>query len=604
MSSWFDFLKQGLSRSVIDERIKTPGSKPRSWNDLKNLRPFFMRHKRKGIFGAILIVIATLLTFPQPLIIRFVTDDAITAKNYAPLIPAIILLVVVKFSEKIVNLFQDYFFSRFEQEIVIDIQEDLLDHVLRLPKSFFDDNAVGYIMTRLSTDVQRLRWFFSSTLVYILSETIRFIGGIVMLIILEWRITLIVLLPLPFVIWGMGYFAGKIRSLSQHEMEQEANTRSRLEESLTSSTLIKAFTTEKRTVDKVLSELKRGLQINIEQTTVRSFADLIVGLIPGFANALSLALGAILIIRDQWTLGSLLAYQGYLLFVYNPAQFVSSAIMQLNSAKAALDRVSAMYDTVPEVNGKGIKVQKLAGDLSFADVSFSYDQTENILEGVSFSIKSGEHIAIIGPSGVGKTTLISLILRFYQPASGGIFFDDTEAGEYEVQSLRQRIGYVSQTSQLMAGRISDNLIYGNPDATKEEIINACRKAEIHSFIQSLAEGYDTILEEGARNLSEGQRQRLCIARALIKDPDIFIMDEPTSSIDSVTENSILDQIPAGMLSKTIIIIAHRHNTYKRADKIFLLKDKQILASGSDTELRNNCREYLDFISMPGDSQNG
>ena len=213
MMSWFTYLKNGLKRAMPPDKIAGKAGYSGYKANLRNLKPFFVRHMRKGIIGAVFVLLSTLVTFPPPLITRYITDDVILGKNLTLLAGAVILLIAVKLADKLFNVMQDYYFTRFEQEILLDIQQDLLDHTLKLPKSFFDEKETGYLMSRLSVDVQRLRWFFSSTLVYMLSQTIRFIGGAIFLFILEWRLALVVMVPIPVIIIGMTYFSRKTRIL-------------------------------------------------------------------------------------------------------------------------------------------------------------------------------------------------------------------------------------------------------------------------------------------------------------------------------------------------------------------------------------------------------
>jgi len=592
MDSWFGYLKRSLSRTLPADRIAGSGGYASARANLRNLRPFVARHWRKGVLGALLILFGSLLSFPQPLITRYLIDDVILGRQLGLLPGAVLLLGGIKGVGMLAGIWQQFFFARFEQEVLLDIQQDLLDRTLRFPKAFFDTQETGYLMSRLLADVQGLRWFFSSTLVYIVTNVLRFVGGVALLVYLEWRLAIVALVLLPGIVIAVRYFAGKLRVLSHQSMEQQANVFRRLEESLSATSLIKAFSSEGRTVGSIMSELRAALQISLEQTTLSSAAGLAIGILPEIARGVVLVAGAYWVIRGEWTLGSLLAFQAYLGYVFGPVQFLASANLQLQNALAALERVSALFDIVPEEGlGVGLKAERIRGEIEFKNVSFSYDGQDMVLEDVSFRSRPGEQVAIVGPSGVGKTTLVSLILRFYRPTQGEIWLDGRPASEYEVGSLRGRIGYVSQGTLLLTGTIGDNLRYGNPDASQEQVVQAAQAAGIHDFVAGLPEGYDSPVGERGGNLSEGQKQRLAIARALIKDPDILVLDEPTSSLDSVVERSIFDALPALVRDKTLFVVAHRLSTVQNADRILLLNDKRLIAMGTHRELMESNEYY-------------
>jgi ABC-type bacteriocin/lantibiotic exporter with double-glycine peptidase domain len=596
-NSWWTYLQSGLSRPLPKDRIGKKDSHGSIKTSLENLYPFVGRHWRKGAVGVLLIMVTSLLGFPQPLIMRYLVDDVILGRQLGFLAVAILLLACISLAEKLTGLLQQFSFARFEQEVTLDIQEDLFSHVLRFPKAFFDEKQTGYLMSRLSSDVEGLRWFFSSTIVYIISNILRFAGGVVLLFYLEWRLALGVLLIVPGLVLCIRYFSKKVHVLSHQEMEQQANVKSQMQESLSSVSLIKAFSTEARTVKRFMSQLKEAFHISLEQTTVSSVANLVINSMPGLAKVTVLALGAYWVIQGHWTLGSLLAFIAYLAYVFGPAQFLASANLQLQNARAALERVSALYEIIPEDKiGAGEKIERLRGEIEFRNVSFSYNEREPVLDNISFRIQPGERVAIVGPSGVGKTTLLSLILRFYKPGAGEVYFDGKPARDYELGSLRRRIGYVSQSALLLSGTVRENLRYGNPEAREEEILRAATVADIHDFIESLPEGYETEISEKGVNLSEGQKQRLALARALVKDPDVLILDEPTSALDSQTEKTIFQSLPSVIRNKTLFVVAHRLSTIMNSDRIFLLDQSRLIAIGTHESLLASNDYYRSVVS--------
>ena len=597
MHSWFTYLKQGLSRKLPKDRIAEREGYSGLSANLGNLRPFAARHWRKALVGIFVVLCTSVLGLPQPLIARYLIDRVILSKQLQLLAGTILLLIGIALAEKVLKLLQDFYFNRFEQEILLDIQHDLLERALRFPKSFFDGQETGYLMSRLSSDVQGLRWFFSSTLVYLLSDFLQFAGGVGLLFYLEWRLALVVVLILPALFVAIRYFSQKVYVLGHQSMEQQASVSSRLQESLSAVSLIKAFSSERRTVRRVMTDLKAAMQTSMEQTTVSSTATQIIHSMPGIAKVAMLVLGAYWVIRGDWTLGSLFAFQAYLGYVFGPAQSLAVANLQLQNARAALERVSALFDIVPEENlGRGQPVDHLKGEIEFREVSFSYDRREPVLKEISFRAGPGERVAIVGPSGVGKTTLVSLLLRFYKPNTGEIYFDGRPASEYELGSLRKRMGYVSQSPVLLSGTLRENLSYGNPTATQEQIEEAARAAGIHEFIVSLPEGYDSTVGERGVNLSEGQKQRLSIARALINDPDILVLDEPTSALDSLTEKSVFEALPAIAKDKTLFVVAHRFSTVRDSDQILLLNEKRLVAIGTHRSLLETSDYYRTWVA--------
>ncbi|MEW5941345.1 MAG: ABC transporter ATP-binding protein, partial [Chloroflexota bacterium] len=360
MLDFFRVLRSGLARTLPVDRIAGARKDGDLRARLGNLRPYWRRHWRKAALGAGLILLVSLLSFPLPLLYRFLVDDVMLARRLDLLPLAILLLAGVKLVSVGGEAAQRYFFTRFEQQAILDLQQNLLDHALRLPKSFFDDKEVGYLISRLSSDVQGLRWFFSSELAYFVGAVFRFVGGAVLLFYLEWRLSIVTLVVLPLIVIGTRYFGGRLHAISHHGMERSAGITQRLEETLASLPLIKAFATEKRESERVLAEVEAAQKIELEQATVGSLAGFFLGAAPGLASGVALILGAYWIIQGQWTVGSLLAFQSYLGFVFGPAMSLATANLQYQNALTALERISAILDVLPEETpGVGRPVSRL-----------------------------------------------------------------------------------------------------------------------------------------------------------------------------------------------------------------------------------------------------
>ena len=582
MKTWLSYVKQGFARKVPADEISGLGELPTNIRtNLKHIYPFVLAHWRQGVLGSGLIFVGTLLSFPQPLISRYFVDTVLGGRRLSLLPGVILLMVAMSGCSTLLGLLQQFYVARFEQTVTMDIQESLLGHVLRLPQTFFDSKETGYLMSRISSDVGGLRWFFSSTIVHIITNVLRFVGGIWFLIYLEWRLAVAAVIVLPGLVFMIRYFSARLRVMSHWLMEQQAKVYSGFQECLSSVPLIKSFSTEDREVSTVISSIRKIVNLSLEQSTVNSIAGLAIGSMPRVVNLSVLVIGAYWVITGHWTLGSLFAFQGYLGYVFGPAQFLGSANLGLQGARASLERVSALFDLVPEENtGKGLNIDRLQGDIEFRNVSFSYDVQNPVLDDISFCVRHGERVAIVGPSGVGKTTLVSLLLRFYRPTSGEVYLDGIPASDIEVRALRRRIGYVSQSTLLRSGTVVENLRYGNQEATDEEVIHAAEAASIHDFIVSLPAGYDSEIGQNGVSLSEGQRQRFSIARALVKHPDILVLDEPSSSLDNLTEKSIFRSLPFLVRNKTLFVVAHRLSTIEDSDRILLLNECRLVAVGT------------------------
>ncbi len=571
MNSWFSYLKRGFRRELPEDQIAGSAEYRTVRESLKPFIPIILMHWKMGAVAGAFLLAGSLLTFPQPMISRFLMDHVLIEKRLALLAPVVALMAGVALAQGLSGMLQGFFSTRFQQGVTLDIQENLLERTLSLPKSFFDGARTGYLISRIQNGASGVQWFFSGTVVQLLTQSVRFIGGLIFLFYLEWRIAVPVTLSLPVTWFVARYMSKRTYVLSHHSMECNSEVSGRFQEAFSSVPLIKAFSRETHTIRYLIDGLKNSFGIALEQQSVGFVNGLAIQALPGLARFFVLIFGAYWVIKGDWTVGSLLAFQAYLGYVYGPAQFLVGMNNQFQTSRASLERISVLFDAMPEDNvGVGEKIEGSLGDIEFRDVGFSYDGREKVFQGINFEVKAGQKVAIVGPSGVGKTTLISLLLRFYRPTTGEIFYGNRPASTLEIRSLRSRFGYVPQETILLSGSIIENLRYGNSDATETQVRRAAEVAEIHNFIEGMPEGYDTKIGERGASLSEGQKQRISIARALVRDPDILIMDEPTSALDNRTEAAIFRSLPKLIKGKTVFIITHRLATTQDADLVVVL----------------------------------
>ncbi len=608
MKTWLEYLKNGLARKAPEDRIAGGKTYAGIGENLSRHLPFFRRHWKKGALGAGFILLNALMAFPMPLVSRFVIDDVILGKQLSLLPWVLLLMAALALFSRVMGLFQNWFFLRYSQELTLDIQKQVLDHSFSLPKSFFDKNQTGYLLARMTGDIGGVTWFLSGSLVGILTNILYFIGGIALLFWLEWRLALAALAAVPVFLIVLRRFSDRMHALNHAGSEENARYMSGFQETLNSMPLVKAFAAEEKAVGKIMAGLRQVFRLSAERSVVGSVTGLALSSTPSLVNFCVFAIGAYWVITGHWSLGSLFAFQAYLGRVFGPAQSLTSTGLQMQNIRASLERLTALLDVVPEENAaKGETIEALEGDIEFRSVSFAYDPANPVLDGVSFHVRPGEHIAVVGPSGAGKTTLLSLLMRFYGPTGGEVLYDRRPAASYNVQSLRQRIGYVSQAPILLSGTIRENLRYGIPDATETEVIRAASVAGIHEFIMSLPGGYESEVGEKGVNLSEGQKQRLAIARALVKNPDILVLDEPTAALDGLTEKSIFQALPQETRGKTFFVVAHRLSTVVDCDRILLLNENRLVAEGTHGELlRTNeyYRELVDCQLIPDEETHG
>jgi ABC-type bacteriocin/lantibiotic exporter with double-glycine peptidase domain len=598
MKSWLGYLKNGLARARSQDRLAASAtSTVRTVGEIcRRFIPLLTKFRKPFLSGMGLVFLTAAVSLPMPLVGRFLIDDVIMKHRLPLLVWTILAIIILAVASRLLDLYQQYYFDRLNREVVLDIQSGLLDRVFHYSKTFFDRTQTGYLMNRLEEDIHGMGWFFSGAMAGVIENIFRFLGGLIFLLYLDWRLTIMIGILLPGAVIVVRYFSDKLRTLSNENMELQAVVATHFQESLSAIALIKAFAAEGRTLKQLRGALRNALNIAVEQSTVNALANMAITSLPGIGRAAVLFIGAYWVIIGHWSLGSLFAYQAYLAYVFGPAQSLATANLDMHGALASADRIANLFDLVPEENtGRGTIVQRLKGDIEFKEVCFAYEADAPILSDIHFSIRAGERIAVSGTSGVGKTTLISLILRLYRPTGGEIFFDSRPASDYEVGSLRERIGYVPQQNWLLAGTIMDNIIYGNSAAGLSEAIEAAKNAGIHDFIATLPEGYQTAVGERGIVLSEGQRQRICIARAFLKDPDIILLDEPTSALDGRTVRSLLLSLPLMLKGKTVLIVSNHLDLLTGVDRVFLLRGNCLEAIGTHEELISQNPFYASLV---------
>ena len=568
---------------------------------LKKLKPYLISNWRKGIVASITLILTSLLSLPQPLFTKFIIDDVIIKKDVTLLTVIVCILISILLIEAILSFLKQFYFFRFEQNVIFEIQQSLFQRVLRFPKTFFDSKQTGYLMSRLSGDVFQLRMLFSSTVVEIFTNILKFSGGIIILFFLHWKLTLYSLILLPFFYAAVRLLGEKTRQLSHNMMEKSALVSKNLQESISGVTLIKAFAKEEKETQKISHSLQESIEASVEQNTLSAFSQLVIGIIASMGTVFVLWYGAREIIYERLTIGGFIAFNSYLGYLYGPSRFLASTTVYMQSAFAALERVFSLFELIPEDDGDEYKkkLTKLAGAVSFKNVTFSYNHHQPVLKDISFNIQAGEKIAIVGPTGAGKSTLVNLLIRLYQHKSGKILYDGNDVEKLHLRSVRERIGIVSQEIFLFDDTIINNIRYGKPEVSEKEVFAVSKMAHAHEFITELQDGYQTKVGERGVKLSIGQKQRISIARALLIDPDILIFDEPTSALDAITERAIKQTIFEKSNGKTTFIIAHRLSTVTSADKIIVLNKGKIVQMGRHEELihqdglyREMCKEQL------------
>ncbi len=549
---------------------------------LKYLKPYW------GMELEILVCmgIAVVLSLVDPLVIKVLIDNVFVERNLGLLNIIMLALIGLYIFRILFSIINSYLYNFVGQRILFDIRSQLFQHLEKLHMGFYSQTKTGEVVSRVNNDVASLQNIVTTTFINLITDLITVIAILAAVLYLDWRLTLVSLSVFPFFAFGIAYFSKKIRKKSKQVREKVADILNFFQETISGMKLIQSFGREKYEARRFLRKGKEMINLRIELGMLGSLAGSLAGFIAALGPALVLWYGGYRVIGGALSIGGLVAFYTYVGRLFGPVLRLARLNVTIQTAMASIDRIFEFLDINPQIKDapSAITLSKARGDLQFEKVSFSYQPGEPILQDISFQVRKGEKVAIVGPSGVGKTTIMNLICRFYDPSSGVIRLDGMDIRKVKLSSLRRQIGVVSQETFLFNTSIRENLRYGNMKATDEEIIEAAQRANIHDFISNLPEGYETQVGDRGVRLSGGERQRLSIARAILKDPRILILDEATSSLDSQAENLIQKALQPLMQNRTTITIAHRLSTVVNSDKILVLSQGRIAESGTHWEL--------------------
>jgi ATP-binding cassette subfamily B protein len=516
-----------------------------------------------------------------------------------------LVIVVLSLLRGLFSFGQTYFAEYAGQKVAYDLRNKLYDRIQRLSFAFHDKAQTGQLMSRATQDIEGVRFFLSLVVVRIINLVIIFVVITVILLRMNWSLTLISFACLPLIAFIAVRFGVIMLPLWTKIQQRFASMNTALQENLSGVRVVKAFSRQKLETNKFDEETQHLYDLQIRNARIQAVRGPLFNVLTALASALVLWYGGMLVLSGKLNVGQLTEFYIYLGYLIPPIRIIGPHINMTSRAIASGKRIFEVLDTESAVKEKpnAMVLSNVKGDIKFNDVNFSYESTKpgkpsvNILEDIKLEAKSGEMVALLGATGSGKTTLVNLIPRFYDVTAGSIKIDDIDIRDVTLASLRRQIGIVQQDSFLFTGTIRDNIAYGVINADEEDIINAARTAHLHDFIITLADGYDTWVGERGVTLSGGQKQRLAIARTLLIDPRILILDDSTSSVDTETEFLIQQALRELMKGRTTFVIAQRLQTVKDAQQIFVLDKGRIVERGTHIQLLQDSKIYREIYEL-------
>lgn len=559
------------------------------------LRPYMPR-----LIAAILcMLLAAAGNLFVPWIIKDVIDKVLVNKDMEQLNIIAAGIIVVFFLRGAFLYGQTYLMSYIGQRVVVDIRERLYRHLQRLSLSYFEKRQTGTVMSYITNDVAALQSAMVENFIEAVTEAATLIGTIIAMFYIHWKLSLLTVITFPLVAHTINVLGRRIRSAGHVVQERAADITSVLQETISAIRVVKSFVREDYEVERFNRENKHNLRAQMKAAQLMAMLTPIVEFLAAIGVTIIIWYGGREVISGNLTSGSLIAFLIYVVNISNPLKRLSRVYANIQRAMAAAQRVFHVLDTKPEIEDApdAVELPRINGLVEFKNVLFEYAPGEPALKDLSLVVQPGQMVAIVGPSGAGKTTIANLIPRFYDPSRGCISIDDYDIKKVQLASLREQVGIVPQETVLFNGSIYENILYGRLDATEEEVFAAARAANAHNFITAMPEGYDSQIGERGAKISGGQRQRIAIARAILKNPRILILDEATSALDTESEKLVQEALDQLMVGRTSFVIAHRLSTIQRADMIIVMDKGRIVERGSHTELLSSGGLYSKLYQM-------
>ena len=552
------------------------------WRSLGLLRPYL--RLTVSAYGALLGTTAIVLVTPQ--FLRWIVDQGIRQNDMQLLTWSVLGLLALSALRGALTFASGLMAEIASQGVSFDLRRDLHAKLTELSFAYHDRTESGQLLSRAMQDVERLRMLTGRSILGLANAVVLLIGTAVALFFMNPTLALFAMLAMPILAYRASIFGARYRPLSVEIQQQLAVLTTRLEQNLRGARIVKAFAQEDAEIDRFETENQKWFGLAAATARLTALNIPLLDLISNLATVIIIWFGGLLVIRGELTLGEMVAFITYLAQLTSPIRRLGFLIPSIAMAGASAERVFEILDEKTQVEDAEDATQlgHIRGHLRFDNVSFSYAHPHNVLRDVSFEIEPGQILALLGPTGSGKSSIINMIPRFYDPTEGRILLDGHDIRTATLHSLRSQIGIVLQESTLFATTIRENIAFGRPDATEEEVVEAAQAAQAHEFIESFPDGYDTKVGERGATLSGGQRQRVAIARTLLTDPRILILDDATSSVDTQTEHLIQKALTNLMKGRTSVIIAQRLSTVRLADQIMMLEKGQIAAAGKHEEL--------------------